>query len=77
MECGLCDGMRICGCGRDWHEERRAQFAAMAMQGFLSGVISHPDHNGEIPPKKDLCKSSVEFADALINALQEPAAEKS
>lgn len=87
MECGLCDGMRICGCGRDWHEERRAQFSAMAMQAMIEKYPSElkirtlVETGGDLGATLAYVESSiagmaVQYADALIKALQEPAAEK-
>lgn len=69
-ECGLCDGMRICSCKSE-PIDKRFIAACHAMQGFLTGVISHPDHNGDIPPLADLTRSSVLFADALIKVLEQ------
>lgn len=59
MECRICDGMRVCACGRDWREERRAQFAGMAMSALIR----------EMQSPKEIARLSVGYADQLIAAL--------
>lgn len=56
-----------------WNEQRRRErviAACHAMQGFIAGVVGHPDHNGDIPPVLDLTRTSILFADALIAELE-------
>ena len=42
---------------------KREHFAAMAMQGFLSNRI-------EVPSTKFIAKCSIDYADALLKALE-------
>ena len=50
---------------------KREHFAAMAMQGVLSGVNGDADlHNSAEEWKEDVASASVEFADALLAELE-------
>lgn len=45
---------------------KREYFAAKAMQGILSSVISHlPSADG----RKNICQDAIKFADELLNQL--------
>lgn len=68
-ECGLCEGMIVCSCKSE-PIDKRFIAACHAMQGFIAGVVGHPDHNGDIPPVLDLTRTSILFADALIAELE-------
>lgn len=52
---------------------KREYFAAMALQGIISGYTDEDKVNGHFIPNCDhheLAKNAVQFADALIKALQ-------
>lgn len=69
-KCPKCNHLEEYRTSNEENDERRFIAACHAMQGFIAGVVGHPDHNGDIPPVLDLTRTSILFADALIAELE-------
>jgi hypothetical protein len=73
MECGICDGMRICSC-KDY-TAMRFQAAVAAMQGFCgSNILEKVMHSNDGSTKltvspNDIASHAINVADALIAEL--------
>jgi hypothetical protein len=67
MECGLCDGMRICTCRPD--TRRRERIATAVMQAAITGATQIKDGGVCFLMPDAAVDMALKYADALIAEL--------